>query len=74
MYGPLTPGVTIPVQVVVSVRSKYENLRQILETTVNLYRRNQEETAFSFRLASQGELVDGSVSTLRRSMITGGWK
>jgi hypothetical protein len=74
MYGPLTPGITIPVHVVVSARSKYESLHQILETTVNLYYRRQEETAFRFRLTDQGELVDGSVSTLRKPLITGGWK
>ncbi len=34
MYGPLTPGVTIPVQVVVSVKQKYDDMRQILETTI----------------------------------------
>lgn len=74
MYGPLTPGITVPVQIVVSVRSKYESLRQILETTIKLYRRSQEETAFRFRLTDQGELVPDSVSTLRKPLITGGWK
>jgi len=74
MYGPLTPGVTVPVSVVVSVKPKYGELRQILKTTVNLTRRNQEETAYRFRLDSNGELIDGSVSTLRRSLITGGKK
>ncbi len=74
MYGPLTPGVTVPVTVVVSVKPKYGDLSQILETTVNLTRRNQEETAYRFRLNSDGELVEGSVSTLRRSLITGGKK
>jgi len=74
MYGPLTPGVTLPVTVVVSVKPKYGDLSQILETTVNLTRRNQEETAYRFRLDANGELVEGSVSTLRRSLITGGNK
>jgi len=74
MYGPLTPGVTLPVTVVVSVKPKYGDLSQILETTVNLTRRNQEETAYRFRLDADGELVEGSVSTLRRSLITGGKK
>ena len=74
MYGPLTPGVTLPVTVVVSVKPKYGDLSQILETTVNLTRRNQEETAYRFRLDADGELVEGSVSTLRRSLITGGNK
>jgi hypothetical protein len=74
MYGPLTPGVTLPVTVVVSVRPKYGDMSQILKTTVNLTRRNQEEIAYRFRLDADGELVEGSVSTLRRSLITGGKK
>ena len=71
MYGPLPRGVTIPVTVVVSVRQKFDTTRQLLQTAVNLYYRNQEETAFQFRLTNEGDLVDGSVSTLRRPLITG---
>ena len=71
MYGPLPRGVTIPVTVVVSVRQKFDNTRQLLQTAINLYYRNQEETAFRFRLTKEGDLVDGSVSTLRRPLITG---
>ena len=71
MYGPVPHGVVIPVNVVVSVRPKYDEMRQILKTTLELTRRNQEETAYRFRLTTEGELVDGSVSTLRRSLITG---
>ncbi|MCG8546231.1 MAG: hypothetical protein MJE12_18695 [Alphaproteobacteria bacterium] len=71
MYGPLPRGVTIPVTVVVSVRQKFDNTRQLLQTSINLYYRNQEETAFRFRLTKEGDLVDGSVSTLRRPLITG---
>jgi hypothetical protein len=71
MYGPLPQGVVIPVKVVVSVKQKYDDMRQILKTTVELSRRNQEETAYRFRLTADGELVDGSVSTLSRSLITG---
>ena len=71
MYGPLKPGVTVPVTIVVSVRKKYDDARQILKTLVKLDRQNQEETAFRFRLTSDGDLVSGSVSTLKRSLITG---
>ena len=71
MYGPLPRGVTIPVTVVVIVRQKFDNTRQLLQTAINLYYRNQEETAFRFRLTKEGDLVDGSVSTLRRPLITG---
>jgi hypothetical protein len=35
-----------------------------------LQRRNQEETAFRFRLNENGDLVPGSVSTLRRRLVT----
>ncbi len=55
---------------VVSVKAKYDSLRQILQTSVELHRRNQEETAFRFRLTGDGELVPGSVTTLRRRLIT----
>lgn len=71
MYGHLPNGVTIPVTVVVSVRQKFDTTRQILKTVVELYRRNQEETAYSFRLTKEGDLIDGSVSTLRKPLITG---
>ena len=70
MYGPLPVGATVPVKVVVSVRKKYDDSHQILETTVKLTRRNQEETAYRFRLTAEGDLIDGSVSTLRRPLIT----
>ena len=70
MYGPVPVGVTVPARVVVSVKPKYGDMRQILETTIVLRRRNQEETAFRFRLDDDGELVPGSVSTLRRRLIT----
>ena len=71
MYGPLPPGVTVPVNVVVSVRKKYDDANQLLKTDIKLTRQNQEETAFRFKLTGDGDLVPGSVSTLRRSLITG---
>ena len=71
MYGPLPPGVTVPVNVVVSVKKKYDDTNQILKTEIELTRRNQEETAFRFKLTGDGDLVPGSVSTLRRPLITG---
>ncbi len=70
MYGLVPPGMTVPVQVVVSVRRKFEPARQILESTVKLTRKNQEETAFRFRLTKDGDLVPDSVTTLRRRLIT----
>ena len=71
MYGPLPSGVTVPVNVVVSVKRKLEDTAQILKTVVELTRHNQEETAFRFKLTGDGDLVAGSVSTLRRPLITG---
>lgn len=70
MYGLLPAGVEIPVKVVVSVRRPLDVARQILETTVPLVRRNQEETAFRFRLDDEGELVEESVTALRRRLVT----
>lgn len=71
MYGPLPYGTTIPVTIVVSVKAKFDETRQILETNVHLTHRGQEETAFRFRLDKDGGLVPGSVSTLKRPLITG---
>ncbi len=70
MYGLVPTGLVVPVTVVVSVRAKYDSARQILKTIVKLRQRNQEETAFRFRLTAEGDLVEGSVSTLRRPLIT----
>ncbi len=76
MYGPLAPGAVVPVRVVVSVRQQYGDLRQVLQTRVELKRHNQEETAFRFRLTEKAEVTPGSVSTLRKRLVTApsGWK
>lgn len=71
MYGIVPPNQPLPVTVVVSVRKLYDDARKILKTTVELTRRNQEETAYRFRLTAEGDLVEGSVSTLRRPLVTG---
>ncbi len=70
MYGPVPEGMTVPATVVVSVRRELESTKQILKTLVKLKRRHQEETAFRFRLTSKGDLVENSVTTLRRRLIT----
>ncbi len=70
MYGKIPAGVVVPVRVVVSVKARYDSLRQILQTSIELQRRNQEETAFRFRLTGDGVLVPGSVTTLRRRLVT----
>lgn len=74
MYGPLPDGTVIPVSIVVSTRQNFGHTRQILQTTVRLDHRNQEETAFSFRLNAEGDLQKESVSTLRRPLITGKYR
>ena len=71
MYGLKPPTLITPVRIVVSIRTKYESARHLLATTVELRDRNQEETAFKFRLTEEGELVKGSVSSLRHPLITG---
>jgi hypothetical protein len=70
-YGIIPTGLVVPVTVVVSVRGKYDSARQILKTIVTLRQRNQEETAYKFRLNAEGDLVEGSVSTLHHPLITG---
>lgn len=70
MYGPVPSGLVVPVIVVVGVRQKYDSMRQILKTNIDLERRNQEETAFRFSLTETGDLVPGSVTTLRRRLVT----
>lgn len=70
MYGPLPAGTTLPVSVVVSVKRPFDSLQPIVETEVTLTRRNQEETAARFRLTGDGALVDGSVNTIRRQLVT----
>ena len=73
MYGPLKAGTIVPVSIVVGVKKKFDtDLQQILRTVIRLDRRNQEETAFRFQLTRDGDLVAGSVNTLRRSLIMGG--
>ncbi len=73
MYGPLPTGAAVPVNVVVSVKRRYELLLPIVKTEVLLTRRNQEETATRFRLTADGDLVEGSVNSIRRAMVTARW-
>lgn len=70
MYGAVPLGVRVPVTVVVSVKPMYGELQQLLQTKIELTRRNQEETAFRFRLKDSGQLVPGSVTTVRRRLAT----
>lgn len=70
MYGRLPEGVRVPVKVVVSVKRPLEETDQIAATTVELFRKNQEETALRFRLDGDGNLVKDSISKLRKPLIT----
>jgi len=72
MYGPLPAGTQVPVEVVVSVKRKFDSLSPIVRTNVTLVRRNQEETATRFRLTADGKLVKGSVNNIRRRLVTAG--
>jgi hypothetical protein len=71
MYDRVVPSGGVPVNVVVSVKRPLEDTRQLLATDITLTYHNQEETAFRFRMTGEGNLVAGSVSTLRRPLITG---
>ncbi len=73
MYGNVPYGITVPVTVVVSVKQLYDSLHPIVKTQLTLTRKNQEETATRFRLRSDGSLVDGSVNSIRRKLVTAGW-
>lgn len=70
MYGPLPKETVLPVNVVVSVKKAGTETRQILKTVVELKKHNQEETAFRFKMDSNGDLVEGSVSTLQWRFLT----
>jgi hypothetical protein len=69
-YGPLPADTIVKVSVVVSVRTRLEAARQILNTDVELSRQGQEVTAFRFRLDEEGGLVPDSVNTLSSRLVT----
>ena len=64
LYGLKPKTTVVPENVVVSVKKPGQETRQILKTVVDLKRQNQEETAFRLKMNNDGDLVDGSVSTL----------
>ncbi len=70
MYGAIPNAVSVPVTVVVSVKKQYDQAHQILKSDIVMERHNEEKTAFRFRLTEEGDLVPGSVSTLRYPLIT----
>ena len=69
MYRGGTASFPIPVKVVASVKSSpEESTQQILATTVDLHKENEETTAFRFRLDGSGNLVSGSVNSLNKPL------
>ncbi len=70
MYGQKPKHLVVPVNVVVSVKKPGQETRQILKTVIDLKRKNQEETAFRFKMDSLGDLVPGSVNTLAWRFLT----
>ena len=64
MYELKSKTTVVPVNVVASIKKPGQETRQILKTVVDLKRQNQEETAFRLKMNNDGDLVDGSVSTL----------
>jgi hypothetical protein len=71
MYRGVSISYPVPVKVVVSVKESPEaGTKQLLTTSVDLRRENQEVTAFRFRLDERGQLVPGSVHSLYRELRT----
>lgn len=59
----------IPVTVVISVKkTKQSNLRPLLKSKVKLIYTGQELTVFRFKLTKDGELVNGSISTIYKPL------
>ena len=64
-------GVTYPISVklVASVKADpQDTAQQIVTTTVQLHRENEQVTAFRFSLDSKGHLVQGSVNNLYKEL------
>lgn len=71
MYRGFNVTYPVPVKVVVSVKhDETDGAEQLVATTVQLHKENQELTALRFRLDPSGTLVSGSVNTLFRELRT----
>lgn len=69
MYRSGAANFPVPVKIVASLKgSPEESTRQILATTIDLNRENEEMTAFRFRLDGKGNLVAGSVNSLNKPL------
>jgi hypothetical protein len=73
MYRGGSASYPVAVKVVASVKaSAEESTRQLVTTTVQLNKENEELTAFRFRLDNTGNLVRGSVHSLQKPLRTAG--
>jgi hypothetical protein len=69
MYRAIGVTFPVPVKIVASVKADANGpARQLVATTVELRRENQELTALRFRLDSKGQLQPGSVNSLFKEL------
>jgi hypothetical protein len=69
MYRGTNVAYPVPVKVAVTLRrDSPRTTKQLVTTTVDLRRQNQELTALRFRLDAEGQLVSGSVNSLFKEL------
>ena len=69
MYRGIGVQYPVSVKIVASVKATPDDMaRQIVATTVNLRRENDQITAFRFRLDEKGQLVAGSINSLFKEL------
>jgi hypothetical protein len=69
MYRGIGVKYPVAVKIVASVKATPDDMaRQIVATTVNLRRENDQITAFRFRLDEKGQLVAGSINSLFKEL------
>jgi hypothetical protein len=69
MYRGIGVSYPVAVKLVASVKATPDDMaRQIVATTVNLRRENDQITAFRFRLDEKGQLVAGSINSLFKEL------
>jgi hypothetical protein len=69
MYRGVGVAYPVPVKIVASAKTDPNGpARQLVATTVELNRENQEVTALRFRLDAKGQLLAGSVNSLFKEL------
>ncbi|HET6224204.1 MAG TPA: hypothetical protein VFE11_18660 [Dongiaceae bacterium] len=69
MYRGIGVAYPVAVKIVASVKGTPDDMaRQLVATTVNLRRENDQITAFRFRLDEHGQLVAGSINSLFKEL------